>query len=46
MSLLDQLTAVERQYRELEAQLGDPDVVNNPGRLKDVAKRFRDLSDL
>jgi len=46
MSLLDQLTAVERQYRELEAQLGDPDVVNNPNRLKDVAKRFRDLSDL
>jgi peptide chain release factor 1 len=46
MSLLEQLAAVERQYKELEARLSDPEVVSSPARLKEVAKRYSDLGGL
>jgi peptide chain release factor 1 len=46
MELLEQLGAVERQYKELEAQLGDPEVVKNPARYKDCAKRYANLGEL
>src|SRR5262245_34316913 len=46
MELLDQLAAVERQYHELEAQLGDPEIAKSPSRYKDCAKRYSDLGEL
>jgi peptide chain release factor 1 len=45
-SLFEQLASVERQYQEIETQLGNPDVASNPARLKEYGKRYRELGEL
>ena len=43
---LQRVQLVEERYEELNRQLSDPDVIGNPGKLKDVAQEHRELEQL
>ena len=42
--MFDRLKSVEDEFVSLEASLSDPDIVNDQGRLRDVSRRYKDLT--
>src|SRR6266511_5719080 len=42
--MFDRLASVEDEFVSLEASLSDPDIVSDPGALRDISKRYKDLS--
>jgi peptide chain release factor 1 len=43
--LLEQLTAIEKSYEQLGEMLGTPEVLSNPGKLKEISKKRASLED-
>jgi peptide chain release factor 1 len=41
--VLDRLAELDREFRDLEARLGDPDLIADQRRYQEVAKRYREL---
>ncbi|MFO7280198.1 MAG: peptide chain release factor 1 [Thermoanaerobacterales bacterium] len=41
--MLDRLAELDREFRDLEARLGDPDLIADQRRYQEVAKRYREL---
>lgn len=46
MSLLDRLPDLEREHRDLEAQLADPALIAEQRRYADASRRYRELDEL
>jgi peptide chain release factor 1 len=46
VNLLDRLAGLEREFADLEAALADPDLLADPRRSADVARRYRALGEL
>jgi peptide chain release factor 1 len=44
LSVLERLAELDREFRETEARLGDPDLIADQPRFQQVAKRYRDLA--
>ncbi len=44
--MLDRLSSLEDELRHVEIRLGDPEVQADPGRLAELGKRFKELSDI
>ena len=42
--MFDRLASVEDEFISLEVSLTDPAVVNNPDRLRDTSRRYKELS--
>ena len=42
--MLDRLQAVEDEFVSLESSLSDPDIVSDQARLRDVTRRYKDLT--
>ena len=42
--MLDRLQAVEEEFVSLESSLSDPDIVGDQARLRDVTRRYKDLT--
>jgi peptide chain release factor 1 len=42
--VFDRLKSVEDEFVSLEASLSDPDIANDPARLRDVSRRYKDLT--
>ncbi|MBU6315506.1 MAG: peptide chain release factor 1 [Acidobacteria bacterium] len=42
--MIDRLRAVEDEFVSLEASLSDPDIVSDQARLRDVTRRYKDLT--
>ena len=42
--MFDRLKSVEDEFVSLEASLSDPDIANDPARLRDVSRRYKDLT--
>src|SRR6186997_3199127 len=41
--MLDRLRDLEREHQDLEARLGDPDLIADQGRYQEVARRYSEL---
>ena len=44
--MLERLASIEDEYSLIETSLGDPDVIGDQARLRDVSKRYKDLTPL
>ncbi len=44
--MLDRITSLEDEFRELEARLGDPDVVSDNQRFVAMTRRYRELGEI
>jgi peptide chain release factor 1 len=44
--VLERLSAIENEYEQVEARLGDADVLGDPALLRQVNQRYRDLTPL
>jgi len=42
--VIDRLKAVEDEFLNLEASLSDPDVISDQSRLRDVSRRYKDIT--
>ncbi len=42
--MIDRLKAVEDEFLNLEASLSDPDVISDQSRLRDVSRRYKDIT--
>ena len=42
--MFDRLKSVEDEFVSLEASLSDPDIATDPARLRDVSRRYKDLT--
>jgi peptide chain release factor 1 len=42
--VLDRLQTLEDEFVSLEASLSDPDIVSDQGRLRDVSRRYKDMT--
>jgi len=46
MSLLDKLTATKEQFAKLESQLGDPSVLSDQKKMREVSEAYAELKDV
>jgi peptide chain release factor 1 len=44
--MLDRLDSLEREYTELQARLGDPELIADQTRYAEAARRYRELEDI
>ncbi len=44
--MLDRLDALEREFFDLQARLGDPELIADQNRYADAARRYRELEDI
>ena len=44
--MLERLDALEREYHDLQARLGDPDLIADQQRYADAARRYRELEEI
>ena len=42
--MFDRLQTLEDEFVSLEASLSDPDIVSDQGRLRDVSRRYKDMT--
>ena len=41
--MLERLAGLEEEFRAVEERLGDPDVLGDPARLRDISRRYKEL---
>jgi len=41
--VLERLAGLEEEFRAVEERLGDPDVLGDPARLRDISRRYKEL---
>ena len=44
--MLDRLDALEREFLDLQARLGDPELIADQQRYADAARRYRELEEI
>jgi len=42
--MMDRLDGIERDYAELEASLGDPDIVGDQNKLRDASRLYKQMT--
>lgn len=42
--MMDRLLSIERDFEELEASLGDPDIVGDQNKLRDASRRYKQMT--